>query len=193
MRAEVEAYLAKYNAAENAKNQEALEAQLKQQEKQRRKVLIAAGLFSEQEVEVSQTEYNEKGMYDNRYSTKMVDSQQKYFKLKKVPLDVTEEEYQAVAATIQPEKEEFTEKEKSNWAVNFFIGLAWVAWIGGLLVAAFNSKSPDKWGNMEFSFSLFLSNYVVYILAGCFSLCAAELFKKLHEIWIELREMNGKE
>lgn len=193
MRAEVEAYLAKIRVAEDEKNRLEREEEEKKLEKQRRKVLIAAGLFTQQEVEVTQEEYNEKGLYDVRYSVKTVDGVQKYFKTKKVPLEVTDEEYQAVAATIKEEKTEFDEKEKNNWAVTFFTCMAWIIWIGGLIVAIITSRTPDKWGDMEFSFTLFLGNYAIYVIAGCISLCAAELFKKLHDIWVELREMNGKE
>lgn len=193
MRAEVEAYLAKCRAAEEEKARLANEEQQRLKEKQRRKVMIEAGLYTQQEVEVSQEEYNEKGLYDSRYSLKTVDGVQKYFKSKKIPLDVTEEEYQAVAATIKEEKTDFTEKEKNNWAVTFFTCMAWIIWIGGLIIAVFTSKEPDRWGDMEFSFPAFLANFAVYVIAGCISMCAAELFKKLHDIWVELREMNGKE
>lgn len=143
--------------------------------------------------EATKEDYNE-ALYINASNVKSEDG--KYFVKKKVPLDITEEEFASVEASIPKEKiselkiqatqsKEEKEAAKSGSAT-FFKVIAWLLFIGGLIIAIAASVTTEEYGyyrtRTNFNFQTFLSVYVTYFISGCFSLCAAELFKKLQTI-----------
>lgn len=122
----------------------------------------------------------------------------KFLARKRLPIEVTDEEFTAVEGAISKDVIAYLKHrtydtivvdtdQKSN-AATFFTVLAWILWIGGLIIAIVGSNVTVQKGGYysytttEFSFALFMSTFVIYLISGAFCLCAAELFKKLQTI-----------
>ena len=155
-------------------------------------VMKEADLLSDdrEEIEVSKDYYNE---YRYNYGEDRKENGKYYIKISK-PLDVTDEEYDAILAAIPEEKHKELELEaakmiknsdeindESSWAARFFTGLAILLWIGGLILAIGGANIGDGY-RTRFDFATFMSIFVIYLISGSFALCAAELFKKLQTI-----------
>ena len=170
---------------------------LKKLQEQKYHYLVAeyAGLMKDEAdfIEVTKEEYNE-ALYVNASNAKSEDG--KYFAKKRLPMDITDEEFASVEASISKEKlaefkmlatqsKEEKEAAKSGSAT-FFKVIAWLLFIGGLIIAIAASVTTEEYGyyrtRTNFNFQMFLSVYITYFISGCFSLCAAELFKKLQTI-----------
>lgn len=144
-------------------------------------------------IEVTKEEYNEV-LLAAANDAKKEDG--RYYIKKQLPLDITEEEFASVEASIPKEKladlrvlavqsQEDKEAEKSGSAT-FFTIIAWLLFIGGLIIAISTSLTTEEYGYYSkrdnFNFALCVTSYLPFFISGCFSLCAAELFKKLQTI-----------
>lgn len=184
MRREVEQYL--NNHAVDAKKADA---------ENRAKVLIEAGLY--EYPEITEEEYKKIMFYDKAF-IKEVDGVRLFYKKEKVPLEVTDEEYAAILATIPKEEERVEDEAASSGAATFFAAIAWIIWIGGLILAialsVYEAEVRNYWSYTEtkFSFSTFITTYITYFVYGCVSMCAAELFKKLQGILNTLKDIKGR-
>ena len=207
MNPRVEEYLKACEERKRAQETGAANQQQSKEAEYRARVLMKAGLTEEIITECSQTEYRLASLINQVSREKQEDGW--HYKIRKiVPIEVTDEEFAAIEKTVllsntsqsptgmqaagmqTPEKQV---EEESRSAV-FFTGLAWVLFIGGLILAialAFQqvpSVSTNYYGrattsySTEFSFSLFLTTYSSFFIGGMFCLAAAELFKKLQTI-----------
>lgn len=169
----------------------------------RKKVLLAAGLTTEVECECSEYEY-----YNTPLSKRLFISDDEngtsFRILKDAPIEVTDEEFAAIEKATETSETAFAqEKEQRSGAATFFLTLAWILWIGGLIVAIVtgNQKVPHTstsyYGRTtttytnEFSFTTFMTTFVSYVIYGAFCMAAAELFKKLQTIVNLLRKNAG--
>jgi len=66
--------------------------------------------------------------------------------------------------------------DDSSPSGRFMLVLAWVIWIGGIIVSYISAKN-----NRSFDWTVFLSSLVLYIVAGGFAYCFREL---LRNIWV---------
>ena len=181
-----------------------------EQEKQQKdaewrlKVMRAAGLTYEVKVECSAEEYQRAPFSSTSYEWQ--DGVCHYYIFHEMLVNVTDEEFAAIEKTITTkEKEEKQlpqkelEEEKSS-AANYFIVLALILWIGGLVVSAIMANqevqhvTTTSYGTTkintttEFSFTVFMSTYAIYAVSGALCLAASELFKKLQTIVNLLRK-----
>ena len=192
MRPEVEEYLAKQAEKHRDKQQQ-----------NRAKTLIAAGLYTITDQEISEQEFYS-SMSANTYSKK-IDRKWHYFKKgEKIPLEVTDEEYQAIRRTMEEdhiekdiEDEEDSEYVDRSWAARFCRGLAIFLWICGLFTSIVLSlKEVEVSGyysskkEVQFDFLTFLIWAGVYFVSGGLVMCLSEHFEKLHAILEELKESN---
>lgn len=169
MRKEVEQYLESCSDKKKAAEQN-----------KRKEVLIIAGLYTYPEI--TEDEYD---LLDyEQVFIKTIDGEKHFFKNEKVPLEVTDEEYAAIlAVTDEVEKEE---EETTSGAATFFTVIAWILWIGGLIVAIALSYET------RFNFGNFITTLISYLLYGSFCMCASELFKKLASINNTLSDIKKK-
>ena len=157
-------------------------------------VMKKAGLLSDQEdfIEVTEEEYKQ-SYADIEHSSKQEDG--KYYLKMPLPLDITDEEFAAVEAALPKEtlagirlrsQGVDANKDESSAAATFFTVIAWLLFIGGLILAIAISISTEEYGyyssRTNFNFTTFISTFITYFIYGCFALCAAELFKKLQTI-----------
>lgn len=144
-------------------------------------------------------------IHDDAYRKKQGDI---YYVKKKLPLDLSDEEFKAVEATFPPEilqsfKDQASciktdeEIDGNSTAATFFSVLAWILWIGGLIVAIVSANVTvtnqgyySTYTESQFSFTVFMSAFIIYFISGCFAMCAAELFKKLQTIVNLLRRKS---
>ena len=165
MQEKVEAFLRK---CQNAKNAETVSY--------RYKVLEYAGLLTDKMefVEVTKAEYEDalKEQQGTNYG-----NDGKFYVFKKVPVEVSDEEFAAVEKEI-PEKvleklkkKTASDKKEKNKAVLIFMILACVMWAGGLILAISTSVTAtnvfyDSFRQYDFSFSVFLSTLLSYVPYG---------------------------
>lgn len=74
---------------------------------------------------------------------------------------------------------------KGSWAAKFLKVIAIILFIGGLIVSytTANIEVVGKYGSHnEFRWEIFIETYLIYGLAGCFTLCACELFENIQRI-----------
>ena len=74
---------------------------------------------------------------------------------------------------------------ESSFAVRFFTVIAWILWIGGLIISiagAITTESSYYGSETKFSFLVFITSAFSYFIYGCIAYCAAELFKQLQTI-----------
>ena len=177
MQERVEAFLRK---CQNAKNAEEFSY--------RYKVLEYAGLLTDKMefVEVTKAEY-EDALKEQQGTNFGNDG--KYYVFKKVPVEVSDEEFAAVEKE-SPEKvlnklkkvTTSTKKEK-NKAVVIFMVLACIMWVGGLILAISTSVTAtnvfyDSFRQYDFSFSVFLSTLLSYVPYGAVLFLLAVLCKR---------------
>lgn len=141
--------------------------------------------------------------YDNKNRKILKGS---YFVKKRLPLDLTDEEFKAVESTFPSEtlqlfKDKASGKhqkisisldndniEVNSTAATFFTILGTLLWLVGLILAILTANISVTIGTyythteQQFSFPLFMSTFIIYFISGCFSFCAAELFKTLQTI-----------
>ena len=166
-------------------------------------VMKKAGLLSEESgfYPATKQEYDETiSAEDKKIENNM------YFVKKPFPLDLSAEETKAVESTLPDDLLQTyrlrasginIEKEADNTSVaaDFFTILAWLLWIGGLIISIVGALSTEEYGYYRtrtvFNFLPFITSFITYIIYGCFALCAAELFKKIQTI-INLLRIKGK-
>lgn len=160
-------------------------------------VMSHAGLLTDEYdfFQVSQKEYKQ-------YSSSAIATKEengKYYVKKRVPIDIPDEEFTAVESAIPKDTladirlkskgVEANKEAESSGAATFFTIVACILFVGGFILALVSSISRE-WisgyyrGHYEtkFDFMIFITTFLTYFLYGCFSLCAAELFKKLQTI-----------
>lgn len=162
----------------------------------RYRVMEYAGLMSDEKdmVEITIEEYNRFYATD---SANLKFDNGRYYQMKTVPIEISEEEFKAVEASLPHDKlEEFKlqasgvdlEKDSNGTskAATFFTIIAWLLWIGGLIIAIAGALSTEEYGyyrtRTNLNFTLFITAFLTYFIYGCFAMCAAELFKKLQTI-----------
>ena len=160
----------------------------------RYRVLEYAGLLESKKdyVEVTREEYNYY-LATDRSVTRYSDW--KYYILKKLPVEMSDEEFAAVEKQIpdsilaklkQDEPiptAKLVEKKDRDWVVILLTAAAGVITLGGLILAIISSIAPTNWyidDKMQygFSFSGFLSIFLPYVLYGAICLFLAEVCKK---------------
>lgn len=151
----------------------------------RAKVLKAAHLTNDMETECSLDEFEQAP--EEARGVRVIDGEEHYYRISKVPLDVTDEEFAAIEKTVTLGKADEPEvyNQRSGSSI-FFMVLAYVLWIGGLIVSfisAYHHYDMQGYGSYTvFSIEAFLSSYVICIIGGAFCAAASELFKKLQTI-----------
>ena len=160
----------------------------------RYRVLEYAGLLESKKdyIEVTREEYEYYKATDNNL-TKYSDW--KYYVLKKLPVEMSDEEFAAVEKQIPesiltklkqsspiPTTKLIEEKEK-DWVVILLTAAAGIITFGGLILAIMAGRLPtniyiNNVQQVDFSFSLFLSTLLPYILYGASCLFLAEVCKK---------------
>ena len=192
----VEEYLAQKKAQAEQVESEKLKRDEAAKNEYRRKVIRAAGLLEDKEQEVDRDRYNYYDTHDRRIE-KDEEGNDHYFIVTPQPIDVSDEEFAEIEKTFSAEElepfrknlsDEETDRPRS-WAAGFCTGIAWLLFIGGFIVAIISAMAENVLTNNEtFSFSVFLSTYAVYLIAGCFALCMRELFEQLQRIVNLLRK-----
>ena len=186
----VEEYLAQKKAQADQVKSETLKREEAAKNEYRRKVIRAAGLLEDKEQEVDRDRYNYYDTY-NRRTEKDEEGKTHYFIVAPQPIEVSDEEFAEIEKTFTPEELEPFRKHlpdeeadrPRSWAAGFCTGIAWLLFIGGFIVAIVSAMAENVLTNKEtFSFSVFLSTYAVYVIAGCFALCMRELFEQLQRI-----------
>lgn len=61
-------------------------------------------------------------------------------------------------------------------AADFMIVLAWILWVGGVVISIFKANTSSV-----FNWLIFISNVITYLVSGGFAYCFAELLKN---IWV---------
>ena len=160
----------------------------------RYRVLEYAGLLESKKdyIEVTREEYEYYKATDNNL-TKYSDW--KYYVLKKLPVEMSEEEFAAVEKQI-PESvltklkqsspiptAKLIEKKEKDWVVILLTVAAGIITLGGLILAIMAGRLPTNYyindvQQINFSFSVFLSTLLPYILYGTICLFLAEVCKK---------------
>ena len=128
-----------------------------------------------------------------------------YFIEDKVPMDLSDEEFAEVCKTFTAEELEKLkidrvaekkeiEQDSSSGASTFFNVLGWILLIAGFIIAiaganveVIKSSGYRTYTEKEFSFTVFITAFLVYIIYACFCFCAATLFKELRTITNLLR------
>lgn len=169
----------------------------------RERVVRAAGLFRDGWMEVSSDLYYE--TFTERKTEEDADGKTHYYKQGKIPVEVTDEEFSEICKTFTPEElEEFRsgqadedkdiEKESASGASTFFNVLGWILLVAGFAVAVSAANIDVVKGSgyyarteKEFSFTVFMTGFLVYIIYACFCFCAATLFRELRTITNLLR------
>ena len=120
-----------------------------------------------------------------------------YYIMKKVPLEVTDEEFSAVEAAVPKDVLEGIRLNvcdtagiagRHSHAATFFNILAIIIWVVGLITAILISRNTvtREFGytvTMEqFNFLLFATTFAASLLTGGVCLCVAELFMRLKSI-----------
>ena len=160
----------------------------------RYRVLEYAGLLESKKdyIEVTREEYEYYKATDNNL-TKYSDW--KYYVLKKLPVEMSEEEFAAVEKQI-PESvltklkqsspiptAKLIEKKEKDWVVILLTVAAGIITLGGLILAIMAGRLPTNYyindvQQINFSLSVFLSTLLPYILYGAICLFLAEVCKK---------------
>ena len=155
-------------------------------------------------VAVSEEEYYSHLFHLPKYS---LYEKGKYYLRKTLPVEVTEEEFNAIEKTIsEKDKAEIRMKATGEYfrersmgkstAARFFTVIAVMLWVFGYFISkdsayvSITKGSYYTYTTRQFDNSLFWSNYAIYVVSGCFSLCAAELFRKLQTIVNLLRRIS---
>ncbi len=195
MRPEVEDYIARYN---NWKAQKIAQIE----EEKRTKVLLDAGLYEEVPVEITRDEYLARKKFRDVYETKE-DGKKRYYLTsdRKVPLSVTNEEYEAVLA-IQEEGKRIQEtiREKSAegsfgdatgapyiksrvsaGAVSAFAGLLLIAGII-LLISGIATNKSDSGLTIGFGAGCLLSSAFLFIISN--------IANDIHEIAVKMEHYH---
>lgn len=159
-------------------------------------VMKEAGLLSDEKEFFEVTEKEYKAFYTDSSNSKKENG--KFYIMKKIPIEITDEEFEAVEKALPKEimddillKSQGIDVDKeaeNSTAAIFFTILAWTFWIGGFIISRTSSNVTREvtgyfsYTVTEFSFKLFMSTFCIYLISGFFCLCAAELFKKLQTI-----------
>ena len=188
----------------NEKVQQFLKEQARQKKHQeqlyRDYVMRYANLLSDEEAMTEVTKYE----YYSNQNLKHAMSAGKYFLSKKIPLTVSDEEFAAIEASIPKEElDEFRLKasggrktifrDESSTASTFFMIVALIFWIGGLILslAGANVTVQSGWREVQkFNFTVFITSFLTYFIYGCLAMCASELFDKLRKIINLLRSKD---
>ena len=188
MNLKVEEYLRNYKKQEKEQKEE-------KDAEYRTQVLIAAGLTEEAECECSEEEYYNTPLQLRKELAEEEDGY--HFRiLKQMPIEVTDEEFAAIEKTVTTEKMKVSDsqEEQKSGSATFFAVLAWILWVGGLIVSIIVANqevqhvSTSYYGTTrittttEFSFTVFMSTFAIYLISGALCMAVSELFKKLQTI-----------
>ena len=152
------------------------DAEKKKYEDEKQKTLIELGLFEKI--------YSPDDNYSEEYSScewDSANSTNKYFK--KVPVEITDEEYQEVKK--YSKKEETTE---NNPIVTALSVIAWIVFIGGFIAGiALGTVEVERgyyytYTDTEFSFAVAFVYWCVSLMSGTMFLGFAEIIKLLDAI-----------
>ena len=139
-----------------------------------------------------------------------------YYKEKKVYPELTDDEYAAlleIARTI--EQLEIMQKQNnkveakkqrlelsiaaknnsgSNFAVTFMKVLTWILWIGGIIVSILSARvevtTVRYYTETIFQWPIFLSNFILYFVAGAICMCMSVLFANIQTIANAINSFN---
>jgi len=146
---------------------------------QRNDLLLSEGLY--------QKVYSEKDVYeyDPEYPNSELDPQtQKVKYYKKVPIEITDEEYERVIELSEPKNN----KEQKNSVASVLTVIAWIVFIAGFIVGIVLGNVEVTRGtyftytDTEFSFTIALTYWAVSFVSGIFILGFAEIIKLLNDI-----------
>ena len=81
---------------------------------------------------------------------------------------------------------------RDSSAAVFLKIIAWILWIGGLILTIVNSVNgaSDRYGDPCFSWKIFFTGIITYTVYGGFAMCAAELFENIQIIANALQGFN---
>ena len=103
-------------------------------------------------------------------------SAQTYVCYKKVPVEITDEEYEQLKAVCgQPEKAD----KKNNVVATVLTCIAWLIYIGGFI---FGCIEGDEMGRYEFAFDMAFPYWLATLIFGTMLLGYAEIIKLLQGI-----------
>ena len=127
----------------------------------------------------------DKGFYESEES----DGVTKYFYTTSRPAEISDEEY-ATICELREEKRRYkraSDHTKGNSAAAAFLKIvAWVLWLGGIIVAAIAATttvySAYGYSDTEFSFGVFFTTLFTYAMYGALTMCAAELLNNVSRI-----------
>jgi len=147
-----------------------------EEEKERNEVLISEGLYVKR--------YSEKTGYSNEYPYSEWDENRKEMRyFKKVPIYVTDEEYEHILRARQKSKS----ANKTNMVANTLAAMAWIIFIVGFIVGIVSGTEEfkDIYGetlDTKFEFMVALKYWIEYFIYGILVLALAEIIKLLHSI-----------
>lgn len=134
-----------------------------------------------------------------------------YYKEKKVYPELTEDEYNKLLEIARTKDQlEMIQKNKigsvnvaekkqrfefnisaknnfnSNFAVKFLKVLTWILWIGGIIVSFLSARvevATVRYSTETvFQWPIFISNFILYFVAGAICMCMSELFSNIQAI-----------
>lgn len=172
MHPQVEKYLADYQEKKSKKEME-----------DRAQLLLALGFHAEEDKEISKEEYL--SIKENITKKEKIGGVKHYYiKKEALPLEMTNEEYQAILAT-QPKQLNKITKENiasSSFAARFLNGITSFIWIGGALAFIIFG--------LQNAWDIGIAILCGFIISGLFFKCFAEFFENQHEILSELQKTN---
>lgn len=123
------------------------------------------------------------------YESEEADGVTKYFYTTSRQAEISDEEY-AEICELQEEKRRYkraTYHTKGDSAAALFLKIvAWVLWLGGIIVAAIAATATvyNVYGHAdtEFSFGIFFTTLFTYAMYGALTMCAAELLNNVSRI-----------
>lgn len=185
-----------YNEHENAE-----EKMLREQRKA--DFLISLGLYEEDQTKsITEREYfdlpeSERSGWYPEYENGILKC---YSKSNKIPIQVTDDEYQKICETAQKRdeikkhgsKQKDGKSELVSSGAKFLRAVAWIIWIGGVIAAIGNSMTTVQGyysEHTEFSWRLFFPSLLTYLFEGGLVMCFAEALENLQEMRDMLRSL----
>lgn len=193
-----------------------LQSEIDEMERKRQdEAMLALGLYEEKE-EILDDEKKKYINYDasmKDYKERIVDGEKRYVKSQKIPIRVSREEFAQIQellaqkALLEGESKQETAKPENpeppfqvemraassnSGSASFFKVIAWILWIGGLILAFMTSFVDVGYGDSEFRFALFLPTILTYGLYGCMAMVAAELLENVASIRAALESIRFK-
>lgn len=184
-------------------------------EQERKELLISLGLFDTIKEIVPEdlplSMYSKEGFT----SLEMFDGKYKYCRITRVPIEINENEYQQICLMEQMKKEILNNTEpttpppepeykaeaistsSTSWGSKCLRFLAWILWIGGLIIAILTANVDKYVGSYStrivFDWPLFIQTIILYGVSGAITMCAAELLENISIIATAIRGFRIKE